>query len=82
MNEHPKSLELAQIAVTPEQMLLIQHHWQLFQQMFQQQLQEQAKTNSLLASLIEALADGQNDDESDDAEPLTYMDGTPIQGGR
>ena len=44
-----------------------------------QHLQEQMKTNELLVTLIQALSDEQVDD--DDAEPLTYMDGTPVTDG-
>lgn len=40
-----------------------------------QMLIEQRRTNELLVMLIEALADSDGDP---DAEPMVYMDGTPV----
>lgn len=68
-----------QVLISPEQMKVIAGREQEFISIFKQQLQEQMKTNHLLAALIQALNDEQADD--DDAEPLTYMDGTPVNGG-
>lgn len=48
-------------------------------QLLQLILQEQRKTNQLLLMLIEAM--GEEDADPDD-EPVTYMDGTPVVGGR
>ena len=39
-------------------------------------LEEQRRTNQLLLMLIEALS---QDDSDPDAEPLTYMNGTPVR---
>lgn len=50
----------------------------LDQQQKQTSLLEQIATQNL--ALIEALADG--DDVAPDAVPLTYLDGTPVHGGR
>jgi hypothetical protein len=40
-------------------------------------LAEQQKTNELLAALVDALAE---DGGEPDAEPVRYMDGTPVRG--
>ncbi|WP_433588229.1 hypothetical protein [Pseudomonas koreensis] len=69
----------AQVLISPDQMKVIAGREQEFLSIFKQQLQEQMKTNELLTALIQSLSDEQVDD--DDAEPLTYMDGTPINGG-
>ncbi|RON90364.1 hypothetical protein [Pseudomonas fluorescens] len=69
----------AQVLISPEQMKVIAGREQEFLSILRQQLQEQMKTNELLVTLIQALSDEQVDD--DDAEPLTYMDGTPVNGG-
>ena len=42
-------------------------------------LEEQRQTNQLLLLLIGAM--GEEDSDPDD-EPVTYMDGTPVVGGR
>lgn len=39
-------------------------------------LHEQRKTNELLVMLIEALSESEDDP---DAEPMTYMDGSPVR---
>lgn len=44
--------------------------------LLEQLLQEQRKTNQLLLMLIEALS---QEDGDPDAEPLTYMDGSPVR---
>ena len=41
-----------------------------------QMLEEQRRTNQLLLMLIEALS---QDDSDHDAEPLTYMNGSPVR---
>ncbi|WP_282352884.1 hypothetical protein [Pseudomonas sp. PS01303] len=73
----------AQVLISPEQMKVIAGWEQEFLSIFKQQLQEQMKTNELLTALIQSMSDEQvdDDDDDDDAEPLTYMDGTPINGG-
>lgn len=38
--------------------------------------EEQRKTNALLLTLIEGMAEQEEQDP--DAEPMTYMDGTPV----
>jgi predicted lactoylglutathione lyase len=68
-----------QVLISPEQMKVIVGREQEFLSIFKQQLQEQTKTNELLTALIQALNEEPVDD--DDAEPLTYMDGTPVNGG-
>lgn len=42
----------------------------------EQMLTEQRRTNELLTMLIDALAES---DEDPDAEPMTYMDGSPVR---
>lgn len=69
----------AQVLISPDQMKVIAGREQEFLSIFKQQLQEQMKTNELLTALIQSLSDEQVDD--DDAEQLTYMDGTPVNGG-
>lgn len=66
----------AQVLLSPEQMKVIAGREQEFLTIFKQQLQEQMKTNQLLTALIQSL----NDEQVDDAEPLTYIDGTPVTG--
>ncbi|MBT9268080.1 hypothetical protein KKQ10_24700 [Pseudomonas sp. MG-9] len=68
----------AQVLISPDQMKVIAGREQEFLSIFRQQLQEQLKTNELLTALIQSLSDEQVDD--DYAEPLTYMDGTPVNG--
>lgn len=69
----------AQVLISPELMKVIAGREQEFLSILRQQLQEQMKTNELLMTLIQSLSDEQVDD--DDAAPLTYMDGTPVDGG-
>lgn len=77
--DHSSTVALAEVAVTPEQMAMIQQNQQAFLSIFKQMLAEQAKTNELLASFLQALADDQGDDADPDAEPRTYLDGTPCR---
>lgn len=73
------TVTLAQLQVTPEQMVMIQKNEQAFLSIFKQILAEQAKTNELLASVLQALAEDQGDEPDPDAEPRTYLDGTPCR---
>lgn len=73
------TVTLAQLQVTPEQMVMIQKNEQAFLSIFKQILAEQAKTNELLASFLQALAEDQGDEPDPDAEPRTYLDGTPCR---
>ena len=46
------------------------------EELLSQMLQEQRKTNELLLMLVEAMAEEAEEDP--DAEPMRYMDGTPV----
>jgi len=47
------------------------------EELLSQMLQEQRKTNELLLMLVEAMAEEAEEDP--DAEPMRYMDGTPVR---